>query len=313
MRSHKTERREIIEAISLAHVVSRLSVLLRAGVSLTTAWREVAMTCEPDVAPRVERISELLHSGERHRMAVSQWSGPQSDAWKALGAIVAAADEAGTPMSDALWELSNSLREEAAMRRRLLALAEGPRLTTWVLAGLPLLGLLMAEVLGVGAFAFLMGTTFGMVLLLIALVAIAGAMVWMRSMVIRAFPPGDSGALARELLVVASGGGCSPEVAVKRVVRLLEEHGCDPSADGLVGLTQLSRRAGIPISRLARAEAKWARVEREMLVADHAARLSVTILIPLGVLVLPAFVVVSVVPVAMSLLGTAVGSTPVPW
>ena len=313
MRSRKTELKEIVEAVSLAHVVSRLSVLLRAGVSLSTAWREVGLTCESDLAPRVKRISELLLSGERHRVAVSQWSGPQSDAWKALGAIVGAADEAGTPMSEALWELSTSLREEAAMRRRLLTLAEGPRLTTWVLSGLPLLGLLMAEVLGVGAFSFLMGTTFGIVLLLIASLAVVGAMLWMRSMVVRAFPRGDSGAVARELLVVASGGGCSPEEAVKRVVRLLDDQGLEPSVDDLRGLAQLSRRAGIPISQLARAEAKWARVEREMLVADHAARLSVTILIPLGTLVLPAFVVVSVVPVAMSLLGPAVGSTPVPW
>ena len=307
------ERRAIAQAIALSQALSRLSVLLKAGLSLRTAWREVVEDSPAEVEQRLREISRRLEAGGRHASAVAAACEGGGEPWKALSAVVTAADESGAHMADALWACSESLREEATMRRQLLALAEGPRVTTWVLGALPVLGLVAAEALGAGAVGFLVGTSLGRILLTLSLIAVVGAGWWMASLVSRAFPRGGSGALAKELLVIAASGGASPEEAVRRVHRILATAGSNEEAEGIESLARLSRRAGIPIGQLARADAQWARTQRQLDADEAAARLNVTILIPLGVLVLPAFVVVSVVPVAMGLLGSVVGSTPTPW
>ena len=309
----QSERRAIAQAIALSHALSRLSVLLRAGLSVRTAWQEVVEDSPAEVEQRLRRISEQLDAGARHASAVAEACREGGEPWKALRAVVTAADESGAPMADALWACGESLREEAIARRQLLALAEGPRLTTWVLGALPVLGLVAAESMGAGAVGFLVGTALGRILLTLSLIAVVGSGWWMASLVSRAFPRGGSGAVARELLVIAASGGASPEAAVRRVHRILALVGSNEDAAGLESLARLSRRAGIPISQLARADAQWARTKRQLDADEAAARLNVTILIPLGVLVLPAFVVVSVIPVAMGLLGSVLGSTPTPW
>jgi tight adherence protein B len=309
----RSERREIAEAIALSHAISRLSVLVKAGVSLRTAWREVVEDSPAEVQGRLRGISERLQTGVRHASAVAEVCAGGGEPWKALSAVVTVADESGAPIAEALWACGESLREEAVLRRQLLALAEGPRLTTWVLGALPVVGLVAAETLGAGAVSFLVGTTLGRILLALSLTAVAGAGWWMTALVSRAFPRQGSGALARELLVISANGGASPEEAVRRVCRVLTSVGSDDQSAGLEALSGLSRRAGIPIAQLARADAQWARTERRLEADEAAARLNVTILIPLGVLVLPAFVVVSVIPVAMGLMGSVVGSTPTPW
>lgn len=309
----QSERRAIDEAVALSQAVSRLSVLVKAGVSVRTAWREVVEDPPAAIEGRLRAISTRLEAGDRHASAVAVACEGGGEPWKALSAVVTAADESGAPMADALWACSESLREEAVLRRQLLTLAEGPRLTTWVLGALPVLGLVAAEALGAGALGFLVGTALGRILLLLSVTAVVGAGWWMTSLVSRAFPRGGSGALAMELLVISASGGASPEEAVRRVHRILASVGSNDEAAGLEPLARLSRRAGIPITQLARSDAQWARTQRQLDADEAAARLNVTILIPLGVLVLPAFVVVSVIPVAMGLLGSVLGSTPIPW
>jgi len=309
----QSERRAIAEAIALSLALSRLLVLLKTGLSVRTAWQEVVEDSPAEVEQRLRRISEQLDAGARHASAVAEACAGGGEPWKALSAVVTAADESGAPMADALWACGESLREEATVRRQLLALAEGPRLTTWVLGALPVLGLVAAEALGAGAVGFLVGTALGRILLTLSLIAVVGVGWWMASLVSRAFPRGGSGAIARELLVIAAGGGASPEEAVRRVHRILASVGSNDDAAGLESLARLSSRAGIPIAQLARADAQWARTQRQLDADEAAARLNVTILIPLGVLVLPAFVVVSVIPVAMGLLGSVLGATPTLW
>jgi tight adherence protein B len=64
----------------------------------------------------------------------------------------------------------------------------------------------------------------------------------------------------------------------------------------------------VPISVLATTEASWQRHRARAEASDAAATLSVQILIPLGLLLLPAFVIVGVVPVVVSLLQDAIAS-----
>lgn len=313
MWSRRSDEREVGELVSLARVVFRLAVLFRSGVSVRAAWREVANEAEDAVRRPLGAIATALENGGRHASAVESACREESPHWKVVSAVVNVADEAGAPMAEALWECAKTLSEEAVTRRELLALAEGPRLTTLVLSALPLLGLALAQLLGVGALGLLFGTGFGRALLVASCVAIALAVWWMLRMVKSSAPRGWSSSLARVLFSISTRGGGSPETASRRVVKVMQSLDLGDSGQEIEALAQMSRRVGIPVSRLAIEESRWARQERRMEAADAAARLQVMILLPLGTLVLPAFVALTVVPVAVSLLGSMVGATPVPW
>lgn len=313
MWSRRFEEREVAELVSLARVVFRLAVLFRSGVSARAAWREIADNADDEVRGPLGAIATALENGGRHAAVVERTCREESTQWRTVAAVVSVADEAGAPMAEALWECAESLSEEAVTRRELLALAEGPRLTIIILSALPLLGLAVAQLLGVGAIGLLMGTGFGRFLLIASFAAIALAVWWMRRMVKSSSPRGWSPSLARVLFSIATRGGGLPETASKGVERVMESLNLGVPGPDIDHLARLSRRVGIPVSRLAIEESRWARRERRLEAADAAARLQVMILIPLGTLVLPAFVALTVVPVAVSLLGSMVGATPVPW
>lgn len=313
MWSRRFEEREVAELVSLARVVFRLAVLFRSGVSARAAWREIADNADDEVRGPLGAIATALENGGRHAAVVERTCREESTQWRIVAAVVSVADEAGAPMAEALWECAESLSEEAVTRRELLALAEGPRLTIIILSALPLLGLAVAQLLGVGAIGLLMGTGFGRFLLIASFAAIALAVWWMRRMVKSSSPRGWSPSLARVLFSIATRGGGLPETASKGVERVMESLNLGVPGPDIDHLARLSRRVGIPVSRLAIEESRWARRERRLEAADAAARLQVMILIPLGTLVLPAFVALTVVPVAVSLLGSMVGATAVPW
>ena len=70
----------------------------------------------------------------------------------------------------------------------------------------------------------------------------------------------------------------------------------------------LSRRAGAPAGLLLRSDAREMRLEARSAAQAAAARLGVTLMLPLGVCVLPAFLVVGVVPLVVSLVSSTTGA-----
>lgn len=291
-------------------MAARLSVFIRAGLSPGRAWSEVARLVESDF---VADISKALAEGKRHSESVAVALKGKSPAWSGLSCVIAIADEAGAPLADVLWRFSHSLRQQLHLERELDVVTKAPRLTVRVLVILPGLGLLMASLLGVNAWGFLLGTPLGRISGLIAGALLITAMIWMRIMMARAIPPPGDRGLPSELFSIAASGGVLPEIALERVRRALHDHDLFCDDDELSALAQISRRVGVPVSTLAASEASWAR-EKVRLDAEEAhAALSVALLIPLGLLILPAFVLVAVVPVAVTLLGEVIVPSTIPW
>ncbi|WP_169949958.1 type II secretion system F family protein [Microbispora sp. H11081] len=86
-----------------------------------------------------------------------------------------------------------SLREAQAHREEVAAQLSGPRATARMLAGLPVLGLLMAAGLGMNPLAFLLGGPAGFACLVVGLALDAAGVWWTHRLVIRAEePPGSA-------------------------------------------------------------------------------------------------------------------------
>lgn len=108
--------------------------------------------------------------------------------------------------------------------------------------------------------------------------------------------------MTAELVAVALAGGASIERALTLVADSgAARHGGD---DRIRAVLDLSRAAGVPAGELLRAFAAQERHTARIHGRLRASRLSTQLLIPLGVCTLPAFLLLGVAPLLLSVLGS---------
>ncbi|MWV29876.1 pilus assembly protein TadB [Rathayibacter iranicus] len=236
-------------------------------------------------------------------------SGPidaeEEAAWAALAACWRVATDSGAPVAAALNELAESLRELARARRDIEVALAGPSATGRVVSVLPVVALGLGALLGFDVLGVLVGTIPGLVCLVGGLGLMAAAHGWTRRLV-RGASTGDAApGLALDLLAVALAGGGSIDSARHRVLEALTECGIGAGEQALAGgeaVLALSLAAGVPAGRLLRNEAALTRARAASVARERAARLGVTLMLPLGVCVLPAFLLLGVAPMVVSVL-----------
>ncbi len=297
----------------MASLAVRLAVFLRAGISHHRAWKE--LSADPDLDPASQElgaaISAELARHHRFRDAVLRGCRGRGEPAQVFAALVVVADQSGTPLHEALWALAQSLRDRVATEADIRAVTTAPRQTAWLLMALPPLGLVVAWALGINVVGFFSDTALGFAAAVAGVLLIGLAWLWMRRLVSQLLPGSGYLSPACDLLAVATAGGALPETALARVEKALTE--CGLNLEGMEAvrrLAELSRRVGVPISVLATTEGEWQRYRARSASRDAAATLSVQILIPLGALILPAFVLLGVLPVVVTLLRDAVMTGP---
>ncbi|HWI32031.1 MAG TPA: type II secretion system F family protein [Microbacterium sp.] len=286
-------------AASVADTVLRLAVLLQAGIPPAGAWRHLAESGDSAAQGVVGRVG----AGRTLPDAIVGAGG----AWSEVAAAWDVATSVGAPLADSLRGLAEALRDahEAADDVR-IALAEpagSARLMLW----LPLAGVALGTALGFDTFATLVGSPFGWGCLAGGLGLLFLAQRWTRSLVRKAQPPNEVPGLHAELVAIALSGG----VSVERARRLVADApGAPDSAGSDTGaILALSRSAGVPAVELLRASAATARHRARTDGRLRASRLASRLLLPLGVCTLPAFLLLGVAPMMLSVLTT----TPLPF
>lgn len=309
------------DAAVVADSVLRLSVLLRAGVSPGRAWTHLADTGDA-VA---ERACAAVAAGDDVGAAVASAGGP----WRDVGAAWRVATTVGAPLSESLRDIAAALRDgqQAADDVR-VALAE-PAATARLMSWLPLVAVALGFVLGFDTLGVLAANPLGLACLVAGVALIVIARRWSAALVRRAQPePGIPGMNA-ELTAIALAGGASVDRA-----RSLVEHAMPVGADsdaaptaaegavtdpeGHPGVDEarapndvdeilgLSVAAGVPAIDLLRSSAWLARHRARTEGRLRAAALSSRLLLPLGVCTLPAFLLLGVAPMLLSILSSGV-------
>lgn len=125
---------------------------LRAGLPAGPSLRLVTESTEWGRAEhdRIARVADQVGSGETLGSAwcVRGDSEAAAEAYRLLGAVWDLAMSTGAPLAEALDVLAHHLREEARIRGRLDALASGPRASQRLLTLLPVLGPVLALMVG---------------------------------------------------------------------------------------------------------------------------------------------------------------------
>ena len=316
----------------VAAVTQRLAVLLSAGVSAVSAWDYLLPDepagagagpeagapsrhpTEPDAARVVRAAAAAGRRGDSIADAVAQEAralgGQAGDAWLGLAAAWGVATAAGAPLAACLRELAGSFRDLGQVHRDLAVALAGPNATARMVMGLPLVGILFGSVLGFNTLQTLFLTGPGLACLGAgALLMVAGAR-WNRRLVRSARARDPTPGHALDLTAIGMAGGGSVARARTLVRSVTERYGVGGggSEAAIDRVLALSARAGVPAAELLRSEADQLRRDARSDGQRRAATLSVTLMIPLGVCVLPAFMLVGVVPLLLTVLSSTLRS-----
>lgn len=318
-----TARRGRAELEPVAAVVQRLAVLLAAGVAPVSAWHYLAEAGGPQ-SRRLHNIVRALGAGAtvaeailatvrpqnvpRRRAGGSpgrHFDQPDAAAWRGLAAAWFVATAAGAPLASSLRDFADGLRDLAQTERDLSTALAGPAATAKLVMILPAVGILFGLVLGFNAVESLFTSVPGLICLSTGTVLLIVARAWNRRLLARARPRLLTPGLAMDLMAIAVSGGASLARA-KEVVRQAHQR-CGIETDGVASITEvleLSRRAGVPAAALLHSEADEARRQARSSGETKAATLAVTLMLPLGLCVLPAFMLLSVAPLLIAILSS---------
>lgn len=287
------------DAAAAADTVLRVAVLLQAGVAPTRVWHYLAESRDA-VAVAVDIA---VQGGESISQALIARGGP----WREIGAAWRVAEAVGAPLAESLRGIATALHDAQRSADEVrVALAE-PAGTARLMAWLPLVALLLGAALGFDTLHVLVSTPFGWACLVAGLGCVVAARRWTSSLVGRARAGPEIPGLHAELLAISLAGGVSIDRAkaiVAGAIPTIATGEQAPSPHSVEATLALSRSAGVPAVDLLRAAAALARHRSRTDGRLRAARLSSRLLLPLGVCTLPAFLLLGVAPMLLSVLSS---------
>ena len=242
------------------------------------------------VVDRVERGAPLLTAIES-----------EGGAWVDLAAAWEIATTVGAPLAEVLRMIAETLRDAASAADDVrIALAE-PAGTARLLLWMPFAGLLLGFALGFDTLGVIVGNPLGTACVVFGLLLVAVARMWTGRLLRRARPAPGTPGMRAELVAVALAGGAS----IDRALQLVAESAATGGSEERVrAVLDLSRAAGVPAAELLRASAAQDRHASRVQGRLRAAKLSTRLLIPLGVCTLPAFLLLGVAPLLLSVLAS---------
>lgn len=217
------------------------------------------------------------------------------------------AEHAGAALSPALRGAATALRDRAETARDVRTSLAGPRATARLMAWLPLVGVAMAYLIGVDVVGALVRGPLGWGVAVAGASLVVAGRAWTARLVREASRAGPVAGAEHELMAIALAGGMSPAHARQLVAEVRERIGMGGRADdgrSVDRVLRVAERAGAPAIELLSAEA---RQERRVARAEGRTRaelLAVRLLLPLGLCILPAFVLLGVVPVILAMMSS---------
>jgi tight adherence protein B len=234
-----------------------------------------------------------------------------SDGMAAVAAAWIVAEYAGAALAPALRGAAEALRDRADAERDIDTALAGPRATARLMTWLPAVGVAMAYAIGVDVVGTLVTTPLGWAAAVLGGGLLLGGRAWTRRLVASASRAGPVAGIGHDLMAIALAGGMSVAAARETIQDAVRRLGLNAIAEGGTSVDKVLRiaeRAGAPAIELLAAEARQERRTARAMGRRRAELLAVRLLLPLGVCVLPAFVLLGVAPVILAMLSSTFSS-----
>lgn len=301
--------------------------MLRAGLAPVRAW---ALLIAQDsgrareVFGRIERrnaatLSESLKDAlDIHAQAPGAYrrTGSKREAarlrpWREFVAMLTLAEQAGLPLAFTLDELAATAAERADHQRQLQVLLQSPRSSARVLMIMPIVGVLFGLVLNGDAIRQGVTSVVGITGICIAILLMIGSWVWSARMLASLDKAGVDDRMQLEILSLAlraPGGGATALQMVRTVLsEILFEDVSDRVEAEFSSSKQLSETSGMPLATLIGRTAKIVGSSQLRALQQRSKALEIKLLFPLGLMGLPAFLIVTVVPFMVGLFASTGG------
>lgn len=314
--------------LEIARLVERLATIIASGTAPRTAWSAAAEATAPGP---LQDLARAVGAGADPARAAGTLTGSPEIA--ALSAALEVCERTGAPLGPVLLTLADGLRDvaDAALARR--SAFAGPLATARILLALPLAGIGLGLLLGADPLGLLMHGD-GLWLLASGTACTLGGWWWMHRLLraardespgvdpslvldLVAGPLAAGSPLAHALATVGQALTSGPALAsdplaapLERTARALAagvgvRTALSPLPASLAPLRDaalVSDATGADLVGLLRSGARDARRGRARAAEAAAARLAVRLVLPTGVALLPAFVLLGIIPTVASLL-----------
>ncbi len=207
---------------------------------------------------------------------------------------LALCERLGSPPAENLERLAQVEADQAKAFAELEIAASGPKASAKLVTTLPLLVLLGAQLLGMKVLNSLNLATGGSIMLG-ALLLYCGRR-WSNRILERAKTSSADPGAALDAFAAAMNSGLAQRIAIGEVEAAF---GAQPE---IVTILETSADTGLAVAKLARAEADRLRLAWRLSSEKRIHEAGVRLMWPLGLAVLPAFVLIAVVPLAASML-----------
>lgn len=322
-----------ISDIEVARLMERLAAAVRSGATLQAAWKAIAATTHSDPLRQLaHRMADggVLLPGQGVQSALRT-----HPALSSLELALRLCHRTGAPTAAVLHRIAGTVRDMHDADRARDAAFAGPHATARLLLLLPIAGIALGTVIGVNPIRVLTTTATGLAMLTLGLILTAAGWWWMHRLIRRATGPRHpvEPALILDLLAAPLSAGSPLSLALAEVGECVEHtHPGNPIARALRH-TAAAISAGVPLATAcARLPEELSAVREAAIVAEHsgadlaaglrsasedirrdaareaearAAGLAVQLVIPTGLTLLPAFVILGIIPTVSSLLGSA--------
>ena len=214
----------------------------------------------------------------------------------------------GGSVAEAISSLGETFAATARHTREIELAFAGPKATAKLVAWLPAAGLVLGQLFGLNPLGAVATKPLALIALLMGSFLLVVGRFWARSIIKKAEPSQDDPGLYFDSIRFGVLGGLPLAQAVSAINREFTERlNLAPDSAALAKLdrlTEINRTSGASIAALLGGEARSRREAKWFAESNDLAKLSVKLMIPLGVVTLPAFILSTIVPVAISLLSS---------
>lgn len=261
-------------------------------------------------ANAVRRISALLGAGLPPHQALDivgdEISQLAAEDKKQFDLVWGLSAKLGGPILLALNRIADVFDRQQRNQREVQLAFSGPQATAKLVMWLPVLALLLGQAVGMNPIGAIFHSILGALSVSLGLGLMVAGRQWTRRLLARALPASrDPGAFLDCVLIGLQAGlplSAAQKQAAQDYELAFDLPPDEQNFERLENAAELSRSTGAAVGEILIAEADGFREQQRYEVATRISKLSVQLMIPLGVAVLPAFILLSIVPIAISLL-----------
>jgi tight adherence protein B len=269
----------------------------------------------PNAAAVIRQVSALVNAGlpahQVEKILSAEVANLAPLEAKQFGLVWKLATKLGGPIVLTLNRITDVFERKLKNQNEVHLAFAGPQATAKLVMWLPILALVLAQLVGMNPFAAIFGSLLGGLSVSLGTGLMVAGRQWTRRLLSRALPsPDDVVAIDRgaflDCVLIGLQAGLPLDQAKESALAEFENTFLvKPLQENFVALTEaaeLSRNTGAALTAILFSKADAFREEQRFEIATRISKLGVQLMIPIGVAVLPAFVLLSIVPIAISLL-----------